>query len=219
MNLLRSSEIAVWSRTAKDNAPVVYVVDDDVSVCESLEMLLLSAGHRPVSFLSAGEFLAYRRPSAPHCLILDLTLPDMSGLELQARIAPDHRDWAPIIFITGYGDVPTSVCAMKAGAIEFLTKPLSNEVVLDAVRFALEKSQEAFAAHLEMRELLGRYNSLSRREREVMHLVVRGLLNKQVGAELGITAITVKAHRGRMMRKMQADSFAALVTMAAKLKV
>ena len=198
--------------------PIVFVVDDDISVRESLELMIRTAGWEPVIFASAREFLAHPRTLAPSCLVLDVSLPDLNGLDLQKRIATDRADM-PIIFITGYGDVPMTVQAMKAGAVEFLTKPFSDDVLLDAIRNALERSQSAVGHELEMRTLRDDYASLSRREREVMALVVSGLLNKQVGAELGISEITVKAHRGNVMRKMKADSLPDLVNMAARLQL
>ncbi len=197
--------------------PIVFVVDDDVSVRESLELLIGTAGWQPETFASAGEFLARPRAVAPSCLVLDVTLPDLSGLDLQQRVAADRLDM-PIIFITGYGDVPITVRAMKAGAAEFLTKPFNDEVLLDAIRQAIERSHIALDQQESLRALRDRYESLSRREREVMALVVSGLLNKQVGYELGISEITVKAHRGSVMRKMKAGSFADLVNMQAKLR-
>jgi FixJ family two-component response regulator len=200
------------------DTPIVFVVDDDVSVRESLESLIACAGWQTETFASAQEFLARPRSLAPTCLVLDVGLPDLNGLELQERIAGDRTDM-PIIFITGYGDVPMTVRAMKAGALEFLTKPFSDDALLKAIRDALERSRAALDRGAEMRVLQDRYASLSRREQEVMALVVAGLLNKQVGGELGISEITVKAHRGRMMRKMQADSLAHLVRMAELLRV
>jgi FixJ family two-component response regulator len=196
--------------------PVVYVVDDDVSVRESLELLIRNEGWQPEIFASAQEFLDRPRAHAPSCLLLDLALPGLNGLELQKRVAVERKDM-PIIFITGYGDVPKTVQAMKAGAVEFLTKPLNDGVLLSAVRQALERSRLALAHDMEIRELRDRYASLTPREREVMALVVSGLLNKQVGCELGISEITVKAHRGQVMQKMKAKSLADLVRMDAKL--
>ena len=196
--------------------PIVFVVDDDVSVRESLELLIRCAGWRPETFASAQEFLARPRVLAPSCLVLDVSLPDLNGLDLQKRVAVDRIDM-PIIFITGYGDVPMTVKAMKAGAVEFLTKPFGDDVLLSAIRHALERSHTALRHEAEIRALRDRHASLSRREREVMALVVSGLMNKQVGGELGISEITVKAHRGKMMRKMEAHSLADLVTMAARL--
>jgi len=196
--------------------PIVFVVDDDVSVRESLEALIRYEGWRPETFASAQEFLSRPRVPTPSCLVLDVGLPDLNGLDLQKRIAANRIDM-PIIFITGYGDVPMSVQAMKAGAIEFLTKPFGDDVLLGAIRNALERSCRALDHEAEIKALQGRHLSLSRREREVMALVVSGLLNKQVGFELGISEITVKAHRGKVMRKMEAHSLADLVTMAARL--
>jgi FixJ family two-component response regulator len=198
--------------------PVVFVVDDDVSVRESLELLIRSAGWRPELFESAREFLARERVSVPNCLILDVNLPDLNGLDLQKLVSVERTDM-PIIFVTGYGDVPMTVKAMKAGAVEFLMKPFSDNVLLDAVGQALERSKTALALDVEMRALRDRHSLLSRREQEVMALVVTGLLNKQVAFELGISEITVKAHRGQVMRKMEAGSLADLVNMAARLGI
>ena len=201
--------------TMPDVPPIIFVVDDDLSVRESLELLIKSAGWQPELFVSAQEFLSRPRPSVPCCLVLDVTLPGLSGLELQKQLA--ERTDMPIIFITGHGDVPMSVQAMKAGAVEFLTKPFKDDVLLDAIRGAIDHSRAAFRLDSEMRLLRMRYESLTPREREVMALVVSGLLNKQVGGELGISEITVKAHRGQVMRKMKANSLADLVTMAGRL--
>ena len=197
---------------------IVFVVDDDVSVRESLELLIRSEGWQPQTFSSAQHFLSHPRTPVPSCLVLDISMPGLNGLELQKRVAVQHPD-VPIIFITGYGDVTKAVQAMKAGAVEFLTKPFNDEVLLGAVRQALERSQVALGQQAEIKELRDRYTSLSPREREVMALVVSGLSNKQVGGELGISEITVKAHRGNVMQKMKADSLPDLVTMAAKLRV
>jgi FixJ family two-component response regulator len=193
----------------------VFVVDDDISVRESLESLLKDAGWVPRMFEGAQGFLGHARAAGPSCLVLDVTLPGVNGLELQKRLA--DRPEMPIIFITGYGDVPMSVQAMKAGAVEFLTKPFKDEVLLDAIRAAIERSDAALRRESSMRALRDCYVSLTPREREVMVLVVTGLLNKQVAGELDISEITVKAHRGQVMRKMKADSLADLVTMAASL--
>ena len=201
--------------TMPDVPPIIFVVDDDLSVRESLELLIKSAGWQPELFASAQDFLSRPRPSVPCCLVLDVTLPGLSGLELQKQLA--ERTDMPIIFITGHGDVPMSVQAMKAGAVEFLTKPFKDDVLLDAIRGAIDHSRAAFRLDSEMRPLRMRYESLTPREREVMALVVSGLLNKQVGGELGISEITVKAHRGQVMRKMKANSLADLVTMAGRL--
>jgi len=196
--------------------PIVFVVDDDISVRESLELLIQSEGWQPETFSSAQDFLICSRTPAPSCLLLDISMPELNGLELQKRVAAERPD-VPIIFITGHGDVPKTVQAMKAGAVEFLTKPFKDDVLLSAVRQALERSRVALGQQAEIKELRDRYSSLSAREREVMALVVSGLLNKQVGGELGISEITVKAHRGRVMQKMKADSLPDLVKMAGKL--
>jgi FixJ family two-component response regulator len=210
------SHVAGSSRTATAT-PIVFIVDDDVSVREALEPLIRKIGWQPETFASAQEFLDRSRPLVPSCLILDISLPGLSGLELQKRIAVERTEM-PIIFITGCGDVPKSVQAMKAGAVEFLTKPVSNEVLLGAIQEALERSRAALGRAAEMQELLSRYASVSPRERQVMALVVSGLLNKQIADELGISVITVKTHRGKVTHKMKADSVAELVRMDAKLR-
>jgi FixJ family two-component response regulator len=196
--------------------PIVFVVDDDVSVRESLELLIRCAGWRPETFASAVEFLDHPRGPVPSCLVLDVSLPGLGGLDVQKRVASERSD-IPIIFVTGHGNVAMSVQAMKAGAVDFLTKPFSDDALLCAIRSALEWSASALGASAELEALRGRHASLTPREREVMALVVAGLLNKQVGAELGISEITVKAHRGKLMQKMQASSFADLVRMAGRL--
>ncbi|HMF95622.1 MAG TPA: response regulator transcription factor [Vicinamibacterales bacterium] len=198
-----------------DATAIVFVVDDDISVRESLELLVKSAGWKAETFESAKDFLSRPRVTVPCCLVLDVSLPGLNGLELQQQLA--ERTEMPIIFITGYGDVPMTVRAMKAGAVEFLTKPFKADVLLDAIRHAIERSRAALQHESELHALRDSYASLTQREREVMALVVAGLLNKQVGGELGISEITVKAHRGQVMRKMKADSLPDLVTMAARL--
>jgi FixJ family two-component response regulator len=202
--------------TRPPTIPIVFVVDDDISVRESLELLVAFAGWRVETFGSAQEFLARPRPEGASCLVLDVSLPDLNGLDLQLRVAVDRKD-LPIIFISGHGDIPTSVRAMKAGAVEFLTKPLRDDVLLSAIRDAVDRSRTALEREAEIQALQGCYASLSRREREVMTRVAAGRLNKHVAAELGISEITVKAHRGRVMRKMRADSVADLVRMAVRL--
>lgn len=197
-------------------AAIVFVVDDDISVREALESLVRCEGWRPEAFASAQEFLDRPRARVPSCLVLDVSLPGLNGLDLQHRIAADRPDM-PIIFLTGYGDVPMTVRAMKAGAIEFLTKPFSGDVLLNAIRQALEHSRLVLADEAGRQVLRDCYASLTSRERQVMTLVVAGRLNKQVGGELGISEITVKAHRGKVMRKMKADSLPDLVKMAASL--
>jgi FixJ family two-component response regulator len=205
----------VPSAIAARSTPIVFVVDDDISVRESLELLIKSAGWQPETFASGQDFLVHPRAAVPCCLLLDVTLPGFNGLEVQRQLV--ERTEMPIIFITGHGDVPMTVQAMKAGAIEFLTKPLNDDVLLDAIRSAIGRSRLALRVDAEMQAIKNCYQSLTPREREVMALVVAGLLNKQVGGELGISEITVKAHRGQVMRKMKADSLPDLVTMAARL--
>ena len=205
------------SRLKPGPTPVVFIVDDDLSVRESLQSLVRSAGWQAETFSSAKDFLARPRVLAPSCLVLDVQLPDLSGLDLQQRVV-DRIDM-PIIFITGYSDVPITVQAMKAGAIEFLTKPYRSDVVLDAIQNAIERSRASLGRQAKVMSIRDHYSSLSRREREVMALVVSGLLNKQVGGELGISEITVKAHRGNVMRKMRAESVPDLVRMAASLEI
>lgn len=197
---------------------VVLVVDDDISIRESLELLLRSEGLDVETFISAQEFLSRPPVNIPSCLVLDISLPGLNGLDLQKRVAVERHEM-PIIFITGHGDIPITVQAMKAGAQEFLTKPFSDEALLNAIRNALVRSKTLLDRSTEIKALKARYSSLSTREREVMTLVVVGLPNKQVGSELGISEITVKAHRGSVMRKMQAESFAELVNIATRLRL
>jgi len=197
---------------------IVFVVDDDVSVREALESLIRSVGLRVEGFASAEGFLGRRRGDESGCVILDVQLPELSGLDLQKRMATLNLD-LPIIFITGHGDVPTSVQAMKAGALEFLTKPFGDEALLDAIRNAIERHRVALQHRKELRELRERYESLTPREREVMSWIVAGLLNKQVAGELGTSEITIKVHRGHAMHKMRAASLADLVRMSARLGI
>jgi FixJ family two-component response regulator len=196
--------------------PIVFVVDDDISVRESLELLIKFAGWQPETFASAGEFLARPRTMTPSCLVLDISLPDLNGLELQKLIASERTDM-PIIFITGYGDVPMTVQAMKGGAVEFLTKPFDDEILLSAIRHAIRRSAAVLDDQAEIAALRSNYELLTPREQDVLRLVVAGMLNKQIGLKLGISEITVKAHRGKMMQKMKADSVADLVKTAVRL--
>lgn len=196
--------------------PIVFVVDDDVSVRESLELLIEFAGWQPEIFASAAEFLAHPRTTTPSCLVLDVSLPDLNGLELQKLIGSERLDM-PIIFITGHGDVPMTVQAMKAGAVEFLTKPFDDEVLLSAIHHAIKRSAAVLEDQAEIATLRKSYESLTPREQDIMLLVVAGMLNKQIGLKLGISEITVKAHRGKVMQKMQADSLADLVKTAVRL--
>ena len=196
--------------------PIVFVVDDDPSVREALESMIIQAGWRAQVFESAQDFLGFPRASAPSCLVLDVSLPGLNGLELQSLIAGDRIDM-PIIFITGHADVPMTVKAMKAGAVEFLTKPVAEDVLISAIGSAIARSRITLDQESESQALRCLYAKLTPRERDVMTLVVRGLLNKQVGGELGMAEITVKAHRGQVMRKMKATSFADLVNMALRL--
>lgn len=196
---------------------VVFVVDDDLSVREGLERLLHATGFEVETFASAQEFLDHRKENIPSCLVLDVQLPGLSGLDLQKRIAAASGE-IPIVFITGHGDVPTSVRAMKAGAVEFLVKPFSDQDLLDAIRQAVKRDQSARYQNAQMQDLWRRYESLTPREREVMQRVVSGLLNKQVAAELGTSEITIKVHRGQVMQKMQANSLVDLVRMYDKLR-
>ena len=198
--------------------PTVVVVDDDISVRESLELLIQNEGWEPALFESAQEFLSRLPTVTPSCLVLDVNLPDLSGLDIQQRIS-DEKSSIPIIFITGYGDIPTSVRAMKAGAAEFLTKPLDDTILIQAIRDAVLRSEANLKREGAQRQLQERFGLLSKREREVMTLVVKGLMNKQVGFELGISEITVKAHRGRVMEKMHATTFVDLVNMAGRLGI
>jgi FixJ family two-component response regulator len=218
MKLFGTPDRTKRSVSVSPATPIVFVVDDDISVRESLEALIRLAGWQPETFASAQEFLSYRPVLVPNCLVLDVSLPGLNGLDLQNRIAPDRIDM-PIIFITGHGDVPMTVRAMKAGAIEFLTKPFSDDALLAAIGQAIERSRAVLGDEAEFRMLSDRYDTLSPREREVMALVVTGLLNKQVAFDLGISEITVMAHRGKVMHKMQADSLVDLASMATKLRL
>jgi FixJ family two-component response regulator len=196
--------------------PIVYIVDDDLSVRRSTERLVRSAGFKPLTFTSAREFLAGPKPEGPACLVLDVRMPGLSGMELQGELTRSGIH-LPIIFITGHGDIPMSVRAMKAGAVEFLTKPFRSQVLLDAVRAAIERDRSARQARSETGELRRRFEQLTPREREVMALVVAGQLNKQAAGELATTERTIKFHRAHIMQKMGAESLADLVRMAGKL--
>jgi len=218
MTLAEAVEHDMGPSTVPPPKSVVFVVDDDISVRESLELLIQSAGWQPELFASAHAFLEHPPASVPNCLVLDISLPGLNGLDLQKRVIAERPE-LPIIFITGHGDVPRTVQAMKAGAVEFLTKPFPEDVLLDAIRQALERSRNVLGQSAEMQDLRDRYASLTQREQQVMKLVVDGLLNKQVGGELGISEITVKAHRGKVMVKMKAHSLADLVKMSAKLRM
>jgi FixJ family two-component response regulator len=218
MNAANAPDYVLGTLSHSSAVPIVFIVDDDVSIRESLELLVRHENWKPKTFASAQEFLNHPRTIVPSCLVLDLSLPGLTGLDLQKQLAAERVDM-PIIFISAYGDVPKSVQAMKAGALEFLTKPLDNNALVSAIRKALERSRLALVQDAEMRELRARYASLTSRERQVMALVVTGLLNKQAGGELGISEITVKAHRRQVMQKMKADSLATLVKLAAKLGV
>ncbi len=198
--------------------PTVFVVDNDDLVRESLMLLIQCAGWQSKTFASASEFLAHPRSASPCCLILDLTLPDLNGLQLQERVATEHCGM-PIIFLTSHVDIAMTVKAIKRGALEFLTKPFDSEVLLNTIRYAIKRSEITLGREMQLRKLRADFGSLTPREREVMAGVAAGLPNKQVGTELGISEITVKAHRGNVMRKMKADSFAHLVNMASRLRV
>ena len=217
MNLTQSLNHGIGLPSIPSVSPIVFVVDEDITVRESLELLIRCEGWQPQTFQSAREFLTRPRPLVPSCLVLDLALPDLTGLELQKIIARERAEM-PVVFISGCGDIPTTVRAMKAGAVDFLVKPFGNDVLLRAIRESLERSRVAIDREGELRDLRNCYVSLTPRERQVIALVVSGLLNKQVGAELGISEITVKAHRGQVMQKMKANSLADLVRMAARLQ-
>jgi FixJ family two-component response regulator len=197
---------------------IVFIVDNDISVRESLTILIENAGLRPQTFASAAEFLAHPKSATPSCLVLDSILPDLNGLELQERVSAERCD-IPIIFLSSHDDISTAVKAIKRGALEFLLKPFDSDMLLSTIRSAIKRSEITLRREMEFHRLRADYESLSRREREVMAGVASGLLNKEVGTELGISEITVKVHRGSVMRKMKADSFAHLVNMASRLRV
>ena len=218
MSLAHELSCELGSSSMRPAPAIVFVVDDDVSVRESLELLIQNEGWRVETFATAHEFLDHPRAALPSCLILDVSLPGLNGLDLQQRLGAEQTD-TPIIFITGHGDIPMTVRAMKAGAVEFLTKPFSDELLLNAIRQAVERSRVALNEEASLQEFRNCYAALTHRERQVMALVVSGMLNKQIGGELGISEITVKAHRGKVMEKMKAGSLADLVKIAAKLRL
>lgn len=218
MNSASASDHESKASPVSQVKPIVFIVDDDISVRESLELLICSAGWQPETFASAQAFLSRPPATTPTCLVLDIELPGLNGLELQERIAVDRSEM-PIIFITGHADVPRTIRAMKGGAVEFLTKPFADDALLQALKRAIERSRRALVQAAELRMLRERYESLTPREREVLPLVVGGLLNKQAAAELGISKVTFQIHRGKVMRRMGAGSLAELVRMAGALEI